>query len=97
MGSKQSVSQTTEPTWSQLHAYPQCLDTQKLITPSFEAMDVIKAALPVQANPDQYFATTITTNSIGILKYHLVLDVEQLPKEVRVSIDTVQVLYSSTE
>ena len=53
---KQAVSQTAEPKpITGMCAYPQCLDTQKLIAPSFEAMSVIKAALPVQTNIDQPF------------------------------------------
>ena len=44
---KQAVSQTAEPK-PIMCAYPQCLDTQILITPSFEAMNVIKAALTVK-------------------------------------------------
>ena len=35
--------------------YPECLDTDQLITPSFKVQDDLKAALPVAVSPDQPF------------------------------------------
>ena len=51
---KLDVTPSTEPSPITC-AYPQCSDTHRLITPSFEAADNIKAALPVEANQDQPF------------------------------------------
>ena len=37
-----------------LHVFtPQCSDSHKLITPSFEALENLKTALPLKVNPDQ--------------------------------------------
>ena len=33
--------------------YSQCSDSHKLITPSFEALENLKTALPLKVNPDQ--------------------------------------------
>ena len=35
--------------------HPQCLDTNKLITPSFEALDNLKAAMQIDVDPNQPF------------------------------------------
>ena len=65
--------------------YLQCTETNKLTTPSLEALDNLKAALQVDVDPDQPFVVITKGN----LWYYPVLDVDSIQTEGYCIMDTV--------